>query len=365
MNQMESAPGPITTIDGKEYVYFCGTSYLCLQGDQRLIQAACQAVKKYGTGTATSRSGYGTAPPLARLETRAAEFYGSEKAFCFSSGYSGPAVLLTALADQFHVLLIDEASHYSGLDAARLFETPKRTFRHRDPTHLKVMLEKHCGAGKRPLVITDGVFPISGALAPLNQYLPLVQESGGAMLVDDAHALGVLGKRGRGTAEHFGIENANVYITATLSKAIGGHGGVIPCSTDLFDRISRKCGLFDGASPPDHAASAASEKGLEIVMQEPQRRRHLFKNSKQLKAGLQGFGIETDDSPTPIVCIDTIGNEGHLRAIQKQLCDSGILIAFIDQYTGVRNSGALRIAVFSEHTQEMIDELISELGRIL
>lgn len=364
MTAMQSPPGPTTIIDGKEFLYFCGTGYLCLQGDQRLIDAGCEALRRYGIGAATSRSGFGTCPPLVALEERAAAFYGTENAFCFSSGYSGPAILVTALADRFDILYMDEAVHYSGHEAAHLSQSPIEVFRHRDPGHLHELLERTLSAVQRPLVLTDGIFPVSGDIAPLKDYADLTASYGGAVLVDDAHALGVLGESGRGTAEYFGSNAEHVYTTATMSKAIGGHGGVIPCSNEFFARIRHECGYFDGASPPDNAAAAASERGLRIAMEEPQRRKRLQNNARALRSGLRKLGLDIEDSPVPVACI-TGKDAGQLQNIQHRLKADGILISFIERYSGVRGSGVLRIAVFSEHTPEMIEQLLSEFERFL
>ena len=195
---MEGPPGALTRIDGREYLYFGGTSYLGLASHPEVIHAACEALGRYGIHTATSRSGYGNSPLTLEVERLAAEFFGTAGAFYFASGYVGNHILIQAVADCADVVLADESAHFCLAEASHLLGRPVESFRHRDPDDLRQTLLTFAGQGQRPLVLTDGVFSISGAVAPIDQYVDLLREFRTAtLLIDDAHGTGTIGRNGR------------------------------------------------------------------------------------------------------------------------------------------------------------------------
>jgi 8-amino-7-oxononanoate synthase len=365
---MQSAPGPYTVIDGRRCLYFIGTGYLGLQGHPKVIQAACEAVQRYGIHTATSRSGFGNSPPVLDLERRAADFFGMEGAFCFPSGYAGNGILLTALHDAFDVLFVDECSHYSEVDAANAAGRPLYRFRHCEAGDLADQLKKCLSPGTRPLVMTDGIFSARGTIAPLDEYVQILQNyPGGMVLVDDAHAVGVLGANGQGTWEHFHLIEQGVNaregsycLTATLSKALGGYGGVIPGGKTFLDRIKSASHWYDGASALPAAVAAASNKALELIQADPEMRPRLWANVRQLKNGLRQLGLTTDDTPAPIICLK-LGDAANMQRIQRELFEQDIAIAYRPSYSGLGSEGAMRLAVFATHTPEMIDTLLDAL----
>ncbi|MBU4398593.1 MAG: pyridoxal phosphate-dependent aminotransferase family protein, partial [Planctomycetes bacterium] len=385
MHVLQSPPDAVVTIDGREYLYFVGTGYLGLQCHPEVIKAACRATERYGIHSATTRAGFGNSPPLLEAERRAAELFDARCAFYFATGYAGNAILLAALQDRFDVLFADELSHYSVLEAARQSRLPVFTFHHRDPGDLAAALKKNLGPGRRPLLMTDGVFSVRGTIAPLAEYRAVLSGYPGAgMMVDDAHAVGVLGRHGRGTLEHFGLFDSTMwhsrprlcsskftaeggcatFLTATASKAIGGFGGIIPGSQDFIERVKRSSHWFDGASAPVAAAAAATAKAIELLMADPQRRTRLWSNVRKIKAGLRGLGLDVDDSPVPIICL-TLGDADNMRRIQCELMQRGIAAAYLPTYSGLGTEGGLRIAVFATHTEAMIERLIDELRRLV
>ena len=203
---LESPPGAEVVIDGRRYLYFAGTSYLGLAGHPEVIEAACEATRRYGVHTATSRASYGNSPATLEVERLAAQFFGTDDAFYFVSGYVGNHIIIQALAHGFDAVMIDGASHYCVSEAAQLSGVPIIPFRHRDPEDLRLCLERSLPPGQRPLVMTDGVFPMTGALAPIRDYLQtLHRHSPAAILIDDAHGLGVIGENGRGSLEQAGL----------------------------------------------------------------------------------------------------------------------------------------------------------------
>ncbi len=260
---LETPPGPITTINGREYLYFVGTGYLGLQGHPEVIRAACEAAERYGIGSANSRTAFGTTPPVLDVEARAAELFGLDDAFYFASGWMGNNILVGLPSGESGLIFIDECSHYSMFEAARLNGSLQVTFRHRDPDDLCTKLEEHVGRTQLPLVLSDGVFAATGQIAPVGKYHEILRRyPGSALCLDDAHGLAVLGEHGRGTFEHAGLwgHGVNVLgdagqcpqllVSGTLSKAVGGFGGIIPGNREFIDRVKMRSPYFGGASAP-------------------------------------------------------------------------------------------------------------------
>ncbi len=216
---MESAPGAETVIDGRRYLYFGGTSYLGLAGRPEVIEAACDAARRYGIHSATTRTGFGTNPPTAAVERLAAEFFAKQEAFYYASGYVGNHILVQALAKRFDVVLADELAHFCLCEAAKLPGTPIVPFRHRDVGDFKTKLGECVSQGRRPLVMTDGIFAATGAIAPIDQYVESLGECGSAtILIDDAHGFGAVARTAaeRWTISAFG---KRMRLTATLNPA--------------------------------------------------------------------------------------------------------------------------------------------------
>lgn len=375
---MQSAPGPRTVIDGREYLYFAGTGYLGIQSRTELAHAACDAMRRYGIGTATTRAGFGNNPVTLAVESAAAEFFGTDASLYFASGYSGAAVLARAVKGQVDALFVDDQSHFSVMDGLRVLPAPVHTFAHRDPGALRDMLKAHLTPRQRPLVISDGVFPVSGAIAPVREYLDvLTGYEGSCLALDDAHALAVLGERGRGSLDYANLWDRRINTTVeesggrprllqcgTLSKAVGGYGGIVPGTTAFIDRLTRTDPIHFAASAPPVPAAAATERALRIVMAEPELRQRLHENVRRLKEGLATLGFKTDPTPVPIIALD-LGTSERMRGVHTALMERGVAIAYSSGYSSVGPNGALRIAVFATHTPEMIDQLVGQLRRLV
>ena len=264
--EMESPVGPRVQINGRWRDYFSGCSYLGLQSHPGLLGAASAALQQYGLGTATSRGGYGEHPLYRSVERAAAAYWGAERAIYYVTAYLGNSVLLQGLQGEYERIFIDDASHYSVWDGARITGVPMHPFRHRDPGDLADQLRTHTAAGERPLVITDGVFPISGEIAPAPAYLVALEGYDGGMLcLDDAHATGVLGEHGHGTLEHWGLEGQDrCYAAHTLSKALGSHGGVIAGDDALIERLGRNAKALVATSPSPLARRGSVSLGARV-----------------------------------------------------------------------------------------------------
>ena len=359
---MESAPGPETVINGKRVVYFGGTGYFALQGHPEVIEAGIAGFRKYGVHPATSRTGFGHNPLTIEIEKTIAGYFGTEDSLHFVSGYLDNLFLVQALRDKVDAVFIDETAHFSIKDAVYSALKPVVLFRHRDPEDLARKLKAGLKPGQVPLVMTDGIFPTFGLIAPVPDYVKAIEPYNGYLCLDDSHSVGVLGPNGRGTLEHFGITSDRCYFAGTMSKAFGGHGGFIPGSKAFIDHIKATCGAYAGATPSPNAGVAASIKGMQIVIREPQRRERLRRNVAHIKGGLRKLGLEMNDNPVPIVTW-VMKSAGDMKKVQQELFDKGIAVAYM-KYVGAPESGVLRASIFSEHTIEQLDRLIDEMKRI-
>jgi len=362
MSVMESPPGAVTVFDGKKCLYFGGTGYFGLQGHPELIRAGIAAFRSFGTHSATSRAGFGNNPALAAVEARLKEFFGTPAAAYFGSGYLSILILAQALKDDIDAVFVDESAHVSVADAAASVKKPVFLFRHRDPGDLERVLKKKLRPGQRPLVLTDGIFPVYGRIAPVPDYVRTLAPYRGMLAVDDAHGAGILGANGRGVIEHFGLRAAALHMAGTLSKAFGGHGGFIVGTRKLIARVQKQ-GAYLGSTPTPTPIAATSAKGIEIVSAHPEMRARLRENVALAKAGLRKIGVDADDTPVPIVAW-SLRTGAAMKKVQRALFDRGIAIALM-KYPGTPPQGVLRVTIFSTHTADQIGQLIDGLRRVL
>jgi 7-keto-8-aminopelargonate synthetase-like enzyme len=368
---MQSAPGPETIIDGVRYLYFGGTSYLGLAAHPEVIEAGCGALRQFGVHTATTRSGFGTNPPVQEAERRAAEYFGMEEAFYFGSGYVSNHILASALAPEADAVFVDRSAHYCVVEAARGAGLPLILFEPRDPE----ALARATANAKRVLVMADAVGSATGALAPVNEYLRVLEGHERAiLLLDDAHGFGVLGPNGRGLLDELGLwpranresdsDSVQIVVGGTLAKALGGFGGIIPGTPHFVSAARKGSHYYDGASAPGSAAAASTAKALEIVMREPALRVRLRENALELRRRLRGLGLTVPDGATAHFGI-VIGDAENMRRVHEALKARGILLPYIQAYAGLPPEGVLRVAVFANHTPAQLDQLASELGKLL
>ena len=358
---MESPIGARMVLNGREVDYFCGTSYHALHGHPVVIEAAANALRRYGLGPATRAD----VPVYEDAMARACRHFASESAAYLASGYLSIMALMLALRDDYDVVFADALSHFSIDDALKCVERPVVRFRHRDPQHLAEQLKSHLKAGQTPAVVSDGVFPSTGALAPLDLYAELLDGfPGGLLCIDDSHGVGVLGASGRGTLQHFGIETKNTHCAGTLSKAFGGFGGIVPASQALSRKIAANAGVIVGASPPPVPAAAAAATGLRLFAEDPQMLQRLRNNTRRMGRGLAGLGLSVADTPTPIF---NISGPGDLESVRQALWERGIAVKHVPAkgYSDAPSVETLRIAVFSTHSQAQIDRLLAALNALL
>ena len=361
---MEGQAGTSVILDGREYLYFAGTSYFNLHRHPELLRSAREALDRYGMGSATSRSLAGTTPALVELERTAASFFGTEDAVYLPSGYLSSLAGLPGLDMYlpFQRIYIDEYAHYSLSDAAMATGKPVHCFGHLDAGGLEHLLTSTLGGGERPLIATDGLFPVSGKLPPAGRYLELADQYGGAVWVDDAHGSGILGANGRGLAEELGLEGAGLFTGTTLSKAFGAYGGIIPGSVPFTEKV-RQTGPCLGSNAPLSPAVAAGIRGLELVSEHPRFRERLRENARYLKKGLAGLGLPVVPDHIPIASFKQ-GTADQMSGLQKRVMEENIYIQYTT-YRGGGSEGCLRIVVTSGHERQEIDRLIRVLGKLL
>ena len=363
-NHLESTPGARSVINGREMDYFAGTGYLGLQNNPVVVQAAQDAIQRYGFSTATSRGGYGEHPVYAELEQGVCAFFSAEKTLYFASGYMGMSILTQATNHYFEHIFIDSSAHFSLWDAAYATNLPITPFHHLRAESLNDKLGTELHKKERPLVLSDGVFPVSGEIAPLPDYLALIKPLQGLVYLDDAHGVGVLGEKGGGTPEHYHIQDPSCHTSATLAKALGGYGGVIWGTREWVEGIDRASRICAGASPPPLVVAAASASALAITRTSPELLPRLWNNVRVARSGLRVLGWELTDTPVPIICLE--GNAGiSLDRIKQRLFAQGIAVELVRSYTSTPAGGALRIAIFATHTVAQIERLVEAIRHSL
>ena len=351
-------------IDGRAVDYFSGCGYLGLQNHPAVIQAAVEALQKYGLSTATSRGGYGEHPVYDELEKQTCTYFAAEKMIYFASCYMGASILTQSDTHPQDHYFIDSCAHFSLWDAAAITNRPVTPFHHCNPAALAACLKNELQPGERPILLTDGLFPISGEIVPLPAYLEQIECLHGQLIVDDAHAVGVLGANGRGTMEHFAIRSDACHVTGTFNKALGGFGGFLYGNARWVDQVEQNSRICIGSSPPPLPAAAASAKALQIVRATPSMLQTLHANVNRAQTGLRSLGWNLPDSPSPILCL--AGRDGiNLLKIRSELFKQGIAIEYINNYPSAPAGGALRIAIFSTHTGDQIDRMIQAVAKQL
>jgi 8-amino-7-oxononanoate synthase len=363
---MQGPPGTETIINGKKCLYFGGTSYYTLQRHPEVLKAAHDAIDMYGMHSSTSRAtgGYGNTPLYEEVERAAAKFFGTEDAAYMASGYLANVAALQVLRQQqgFDVIFQDATGHYSLVDFSQSFGLPVVTFAHRDVDDLARKLKATLKPGQKPIVLSDGVFPTPGEIAPVPDIIKALEPYNGLLWLDDCHSLGVLGPNGRGTYDHFGVKGDRLFFGGTMSKAFGGYGGIVPTTTALAQGI--KGGhIMAGATMTPAAAAGAAVKGVQLLTAHPEWRTQLWDNAKRLKAGIKKMGFPVNDTVVPVASF-VLKTAEDMQRVHTELENRGIIIQ-LSHYVGVGPAGMLRMVVFATHTNEQIDRLLDELKRLV
>jgi 8-amino-7-oxononanoate synthase len=339
---------------GRKLSYFSGCDYFRLASHPKVLAALADGAKLYGLNVAASRLTTGNHPLYQKLERQLADFFHAENALLVSTGYLANLVVAQALAGQFSHALLDEASHPSLSDAARLLDCPVLRFAHRQPADLAAGIGR-CGPGSRLILLTDGMFSRDGSAAPLKQYLQVLPADA-LMLVDDAHGAGVLGPSGRGSLEHAGVARRRVIQTITLSKAFGTYGGAILATAALRRKIINHSQIFVGSTPLPLPLANAALKALEIRQTDQSLSKCLARNADYVKRGWRAAGLPLPDAPGPILAL--VPKDARAASkIYRRLLQARIYPPFI-HYPGGPAGGYFRFVISSEHTRGQLDLLL-------
>ena len=347
---------------GRKLIYFAGCDYFRLASHPEILRAVHTGLDELGLNVAASRKTTGNHPIYDELENSLARFFRTETALLVSNGYVTNLAVAHALAGEFTHALIDERAHGSLLDAARILDCPVVLFSHRNADAAAKTAQKILRRGSsrsKLLLITDGLFSHSGETAPLDDYLRRLP-SNVTLLVDDAHAAGILGKQGRGTAEHLGLDPGPRLIqTITLSKAFGTYGGAILGTTSLRRKIIGRSRLFTGNTPLPLPLAVGGLAALKLVGAELKLRRRLHFNSSYIKSALREAGFPVNDGPGPIIPIHP-RHPQHVMRLKRKLLNAGIHPPYIN-YLGGPKDGYFRFVISSEHTAADLDALAGAL----
>ncbi len=354
LTELGTGQSPEITIDGKRYVLLASNSYLGLSVDPRVVEAAGRALGKYGTGSGGSRLVSGSTDLHRELEDRIASFKSADAAILFSSGYLANIGTISSLVGEGDMVYSDELNHASIIDGCRLSRADIRIYRHLDSGRLETLLSSERARKGKRLIVTDTVFSMDGDLAPLPRLVELSERFGCMLMVDEAHATGVLGERGSGATEHFGVEDEVPIVMGTLSKAVGSLGGYIAGSRELIDFIRNRVRsyIFDTSLPA--ASLAASLAAIDIIENEPGRREHLWRLIKMFKSGLMDIGLTVLPSGSAIVPV-LAGEAGPALEFAAVLRENGVYTPAVRPPSVPEGMCRIRATLRAGHTEEHVE----------
>lgn len=354
LTELETGQSPEVTISGKSYILLGSNSYLGLSVDPKVVESAKLALEKYGTGSGGSRLVSGSSDLHRMLEEKIAQFKNTEASILFSSGYLANVGTISALVGSDDIIYSDELNHASIIDGARLSRADVKVYKHLDLNNLQALLDSDKNKTCKKLIVTDTVFSMDGDLVPLPELVEISEQYCCMLMIDEAHATGVLGKRGSGATEHFGVEDRVPVVMGTLSKAVGSLGGYIAGSQELIDFIRNRVRsyIFDTSLPP--ASLAASITAIDIIENEPERREHLWKMVEQFKTGIEDTGLKVLPSHSAIIPI-LIGDAEPALNFAKMLRDNGVFTPAVRPPSVPHGMCRIRATLMAQHTQEHVN----------
>jgi len=352
-----------TRFDGRDVINLASNNYLGLAAHPRMKGAASEAAARYGAGSGAVRTIAGTMSLHTELERRFAAFKGAEAAIMFQSGFTANSGTVAAILGKDDVIVSDQLNHASIIDGARLSRAEIKVFPHKDAAAADALLAETKAPGRHQLLITDGVFSMDGDIAPLPALVEVADKHRAIMMIDDAHASGVLGKNGRGTVDHFGLHGRVDVQVGTLSKAIGVLGGFIAGPQHLIDWLVNRGRpfLFSTSAPP--AVAAACIEALNILEEEPERVERLWDRTNFFKQGLTNLGFDTGASETPITPV-IAGEETKAVELAKLLWEEGVFTPAIVFPTVPKGRSRVRTIVTADHTEEDLKEALDAFERV-
>ncbi|MCD7033695.1 glycine C-acetyltransferase [Metabacillus sp. GX 13764] len=353
---LQSEQGSKVVINGKEVIQLSSNNYLGLTSHPRLRKAALKAVEQYGAGTGSVRTIAGTLCMHEELEKKLADFKHTEAALVFQSGFTTNQGVLSAILTDQDVVISDALNHASIIDGIRLTKAGRKVYKHVDMADLERALKESADYRVR-LIVTDGVFSMDGNIAPLPEIVELAEKYDALIMVDDAHASGVLGANGRGTVNHFGLDGRVHIQVGTLSKAIGVLGGYVASTRTLIDYLIHKGRpfLFSTSHPP--AVTEACIEAINVLIEEPELIEKLWENTKFFKKGLRDLGFETGTSETPITPV-MVGGEALSHQFSDKLLQYGVFAQGIAFPTVAKGQARVRTIVTAQHSKEELQKAL-------
>jgi len=365
---LDDQQAPVCHYDGKEVINLASNNYLGLANHPKLVEASLKATRELGVGSGAVRTIAGTMRIHMELEEKIARFKNVEACVVFQSGFAANAGTVSAILGKEDFILSDELNHASIIDGARLSRAKIKVFRHKDAAHCEELLKEVQNEPGHKLVITDGVFSMDGDIGPVDKLAAVAEKYGAIMMVDDAHASGVLGRNGRGSIDHFGMHGRVDVQVGTLSKAIGALGGYVCGSKDLIDYLYHRARpfLFSTSHPPSVAATCIA--AFDILEQEPERIERLWSNTRYFQGELKraGFnigGVNTPATETPITPV-IIGEGRAAMDYSRALFEEGVMGTGIAFPTVPEGKARIRLILTSEHTRAQMDRALETLERV-
>jgi glycine C-acetyltransferase len=364
---LESEQLPVCRFDGHEVINLSSNNYLGLTTHPKLRARALEAIRRWGVGSGAVRTIAGTMSIHMELEEKIAKFKRVEAAVVFQSGFTANAGTVQAILSREDIIISDQLNHASIIDGCRLSRAEIKVFPHKDLEACENILKEIEGRKCRKLLITDGVFSMEGDIAPLPQLVELAEKYGCIMMIDDAHASGVLGRNGRGTVDHYNLHGRVDIQVGTLSKAIGALGGYVCSTRDTIEFLYHRARpfLFSTSHPPSVAATCLA--AFEVLEEEPQLIDRLWANTNFFKEGLKKLGFNTGVSETPITPV-MVGDAALAHQFSRELFAAGVFAQSIGFPTVPEGKARIRTIVTATHTQEELTralEILESVGKKL
>jgi glycine C-acetyltransferase len=372
MRVLSSPQAAEVVVDGKKLISLSSNNYLGLATHPKLKEAALAATREFGVGSGAVRTIAGDMTIHEQLETELAAFKHTEAVLTFQSGFAANTGVIPVVAGENDLIVSDALNHASIIDGMRMSKAPRVVFPHKDTAVLRELLRDarakgRVDAGGQPyrliLVVTDGVFSMDGDIAPLPEIVAAAEEYGAAVMVDDAHASGVLGKNGRGTVDHFGLHGRVDIQVGTLSKALGVLGGYVAGSRALRDMLIQRARpfLFSTSHPPAVAASCLA--AVHVLLEEPELIDRLWANTIYFKGKLRDLGFDTGASETPITPV-MMGDSATAVRFSRRLFEEGVFAQAVVYPTVALDRARIRTIVTAEHSKEQLDRCLAAFGKV-
>ena len=362
-HELQSRQDTEVIMEGRRRIMLGSNNYLGLTVNEEVKKSGIEAIEEFGTGCSGSRFLNGTLNLHLELEKKLAQFLGYEDVMTFSTGFQSNLGIISAVVGKDDYVICDKENHASIYDGCRLSYGTMLRYKHNDMDSLEKALQK-VPEGAGILIVTDGVFSMSGDIARLPEIVALKKKYGAALMVDDAHGLGVVGKGGRGTGSHFGLEKEVDIVMGTFSKSLASLGGYMAASQTVCEyvRHNSRPFIFSASMPPSCCATA--QKALEILEREPERVDRLFRLGEYMRRALKQKNIRIKDAPTPIIPI-YISDAVTTLTVAKRLFDEGVFANSVLPPATSPNECLLRVSLMASHTEKLIDEAVEIIERVL